>query len=215
MKRSTRVLLGSILIGGFAYIGFTQIYGPYSVAQLQEEPLNVQVPVMQQLRGTSCGEAVITMVYNYAHPQTPIYEQDVIDYATAEGYFTEAVSPYTSPANMVKIARYYAEAVSTGTVINSGQGLSVLIRNLRKGKPVIIDVPSDFADIESEAHFIVVTGISVDPNRGDAVVIHYNDPLTGGYASADWTGDEGVWNAWRNNVDPGGSGWWLVISPPK
>ena len=215
MKRTTRIGLGWMLIGALAYIGFTQLYGQYSVSRLRDEPLNLQVAPMTQSRGTSCGEAVITMVYNYAFPQTPIYEQDVIDYATAEGYFTEAVSPYTSPADMVKIARYYAEDVSAGNVISSGQGLSVLIRNLRNGDPVIIDVPSNFADPESVAHFIVVTGISVDPNRSDAIVIHYNDPLTGGYESADWTGDEGVWNAWQNNGDPGGSGWWLVISPPN
>jgi peptidase C39-like protein len=215
MKISGRILLSWILIGGLAYIGFTQIYGQYSASRLQEEPLKLQVAPMTQSRGTSCGEAVITMVYNYAHPQTPIYEQAVIEYATAQGYFTETVSPYTSPADMVKIARYYAEAVSTGAVINSGQGLSVLTRKLRRGEPVIIDVLSNFADPESEAHFIVVTGISLDSNRGDAVVIHYNDPLTGGSESADWAGTEGVWNAWRNNGDPGGSGWWLVISSPK
>ena len=214
MKKSKRILLSWILIGGLAYIGFTQIYGQYSTSQLQDEPLNLQVAPMTQSRGTSCGEAVITMVYNYAYPQTPIQEQEVIDYAAAEGYFTEAVSPYTSPADMVKIARYYADDVSTGGVINSGQGLSVLIQKLRRGESVIIDVLSNFADPESEAHFIVVTGIALDPNRGDAIVIHYNDPLTGGYASADWAGTQGVWNAWRNNGDPGGSGWWLVLSPP-
>ena len=175
----------------------------------------LQVATFQQSRGTSCGEAVIAMVYNYAYPQTPIYEQEVIDYATAEGYFTEGVSPYTSPANMVKIAEYYADNVSHGTLINSGQGLSLLIQKLRNGEPVIIDVLSNFTDPESEAHFIVVTGISTDPDRENVVVIHYNDPLTGTYESADWAGDQGVWNAWKNNRDPGGPGWWLVISPPS
>jgi len=215
MKKSIRNLFSLFLVGGLAYAGSTQFYGQYSVSQLQQQPLILQVPTLQQSSGTSCGEAVITMVYNYAFPQTPIYEQDVIAYATAEGYFTESVSPYTSPANMVKIVKYYADDVSTGGVINSGQGLSLLIQRLRNGEPVIIDVLSNFTDPESEAHFIVVTGISVDPNRENALVIHYNDPLTGTYESADWAGVEGVWNAWKNNRDPGGPGWWLVISPPS
>ena len=215
MKKSILTLFSLIFVGGLAYAGSMQIYGQYLASKLQQNPLNLKVAPLQQVRGTSCGEAVITMVYNYAYSQTPIREQDVIEYATAEGYFTETVSPYTSPADMVYIAEYYAEAVSTGAVINSGQGLSVLIQKLRNGEPVIIDVLSNLSDPESEAHFIVVTGISVDPNRDDAIVIHYNDPLTGGYESAEWAGNEGVWNAWKNNGDPGGSGWWLVISPPQ
>jgi len=213
-KRPIPVIYSWILIGVVAYVGFTLLDRQYSVSQLQQVPLSLQIAPILQMRSTSCGEAVITMVYNYAYPETPIYEQAVIDYATAQGYFTETVSPYTSPADMVKLAEYYADSVATGGVINSGQGLSLLMRRLRNGEPVIIDVFSNFADPESEAHFIVVTGISVDPNRGDAIVIHYNDPFTGGYASADWSGSEGIWNAWKNNRDPGGSGWWLVISPP-
>ncbi len=214
MKKSIPGLFSLILIGGLVYAGAFQMYGRYLVSQLEQTPLSIPVSQLQQSRATSCGEAVITMTYNYAHPQTPIDEQDVIAYAAAEGYFTEAFSPFTSPADMVKIAEYYTENISSGGVINSGQGLSLLIQKLRGGEPVIIDVLSNFADPESEAHFIVVIGISIDPNRADAIVIHYNDPLTGTYESADWAGDEGVWNAWQNNRDPGGPGWWLVISPP-
>jgi hypothetical protein len=92
--------------------------------------------------------------------------------------------------------------------------LSLLDQKLHNDEPVIIDVLSDFSDPQSEAHFIVVTGISVDPARNHAVIIHYNDPLTGTQESDDWEGSQGVWNAWRTNGDPGGSGWWLVISPP-
>ena len=77
-----------------------------------------------------------------------------------------------------------------------------------------IDVLSNFSDPDSGAHFIVVTGISVDAQRGNAVVIHYNDPLTGTKKSSDWSGSEGVWNAWLTNGDPGGAGWWMVISSP-
>jgi hypothetical protein len=205
-------LISFIGIGALAFAGFSQMMGQNSIARLQREPLNLEIPVIKQLTGTSCGEAVIVMAYNYAHPQTPLNEQEVIDYATAQGYFTPGVPPFTSPANMVKIAEYYAEDISTGTVKNSSEGLSLLIRRLRAGEPVIIDVLSDFSDPTSEAHFILVTGIFVDPARGNAIVIHYNDPLTGTQESYDWTGSEGVWNAWQNNGDPGGSGWWMVIA---
>jgi hypothetical protein len=113
---------------------------------------------------------------------------------------------------MVKIAENYADEVSSRNVLSSRQGLALLIQSLRRGDPVIIDVLSDFTDPESEAHFIVVTGVSVDSGRANTVVIHYNDPLTGTQSSADWLGEQGVWNAWRTNGDPGGSGWWMVIS---
>lgn len=201
-------------MGGLLVIGFTEAFGQYSTSQLQNEPIHLQVPVLQQSRGTSCGEAVITMTYNYAYPSTPVTEQEVIEFAAANGYFTEGIPPFTSPANMVKIAEYYADEVSAGNVISSAQGLSLLRQKLRSGEPVIIDVLSDFSDPESEAHFVVVTGISVDTARNNAVLIHYNDPLTGTQEADDWDGPQGVWNAWQTNGDPGGAGWWLAIAPP-
>jgi Peptidase_C39 like family len=207
-------ILSFLCISGLMLIGFTEAFGQYSLSQLQQEPLNLQVPVLKQSRGTSCGEAVIAMTYNYAYPNMPVTEQEVIEYAATNGYFTEDLTPFTSPANMVKVAKYYADHVLTGIVISSGQGLSLLRQNLRRGEPVIIDVLSDFSDPQSEAHFVVVTGMSVDPARDNAVIIHYNDPLTGTQESDDWAGSQGVWNAWRTNGDPGGAGWWLVISPP-
>ena len=210
----SRRIIGLICIAGLALVGFTEAVGRYSTLRLQQDPVILQVPVLQQSSGTSCGEAVIAMTYNYAYPDTPISEQEVIAYATANEYYTPGLAPFTSPANMVKIAKYYTEDISTGRVFTSGQGLALLIQKLRGGEPIIIDVLSNFRDPESEAHFIVVTGLSVDPSHGNAVIVHYNDPLTGTQASADWAGSEGVWNAWRTNGDPGGSGWWLVISPP-
>jgi hypothetical protein len=210
----SRKILSFLCVGGLALIGFMEASGQYSISQLQQEPLNLPVPVLQQSRGTSCGEAVIAMTYNYAYPNTPITEQQVIEYAAANGYFTEDLPPFTSPANMVKITEYYTEDLSTGIVLSAGQGLSLLQQKLRDGEPVIIDVLSNFSDPKSEAHFVVVTGISIDPARDNAVIIHYNDPLTGTAESADWDGDQGLWNAWRTNGDPGGAGWWLVISPP-
>jgi len=215
LKKLARLKIISLIgIGALALAGFRQMIGQYSVSRLQDEPLNLQIDPILQSKSTSCGEAVIVMAYNYAHPQTPLTEQEVIEYATAHGYFTPGVPPFTSPENMVKIARHYMDEISTGTVRNSSEGLSLLIRRLRAGDPVIIDVLSNFSDPKSEAHFIVVTGTSVDSARGNAVIIQYNDPFTGTKESADWSGSEGVWNAWQNNRDPGGSGWWMVSAVP-
>jgi hypothetical protein len=202
-----------IFVGSLLYAGFTQMFKSNLISQVQKDPLDLGVDVIRQLKSSSCGEAMITVAYNYAHPQTPIQEQEVIDYAISNGYYTEDLPPYTSPSSMVKIAKYYADDVSTGTVTNSDQGLILLIQKLQKGEPVIIDVLSNFKNPQSEAHFVIVTGISVGQDRENTVVIHYNDPLTGRKESADWLGMEGVWNAWKSNDDPGGSGWWLVISP--
>lgn len=93
--------------------------GQNSLSRIQEKPLNLEVPVITQSRGTSCGEAVIMMAYNYAYPTTPLDEQEVIEFAAAQGYYTEELAPFTSPANMVKIAKYYADDVSTGTVFSA------------------------------------------------------------------------------------------------
>lgn len=209
----SRKILSFLCIGGLVVIGFTEAFGQYSLSRLQNTPVNLPVPVLQQSRGTSCGEAVIVMTYNYAYPNTPVTEQQVIEYAAANGYFTEDLPPFTSPANMVKIAEYYADNVSSGTVLSARQGLSLLQQKLHNGEPVIIDVLSNFSDPESEAHFVVVTGISFDTARNNAVIIHYNDPLTGTAESADWDGSQGVWNAWQTNGDPGGAGWWMVLAP--
>jgi hypothetical protein len=213
-KRSRLKLIGLIGIAALALAAFSQMMQQSSIERLQQEPLDIQVDAIQQSKSTSCGEAVIVIAYNYAHPQTPIHEQEVIEYATVQGYFTEEVPPFTSPTNMVKIARHYAAKISTGTVLSSNQGLLLLIQRLRAGEPVIIDVLSNFSDPGSEAHFILVTGISTDPTRENAIIVYYNDPLSGTKESDDWSGSEGVWHAWQNNGDPGGPGWWLVISPP-
>jgi len=213
-NRSRLKMVGLVGIGALALAAFSQMMQQSSIMRLQQEPLDLQVDAIQQSESTSCGEAVIAMAYNYAYPQTPINEREVIEYATTQGYFTAGVPPFTSPANMVKIARHYADKVSTGTVLSSRQGLLLLVQRLRADEPVIIDVLSNFSDPDSEAHFILVIGVSTDPNRENVIVIHYNDPLTGTQESADWAGNEGVWNAWQNNGDPGGPGWWMVITSP-
>jgi hypothetical protein len=180
---------------------------------MQGESVMLQIPPLAQMQATSCGEAVIVMTYNYAHPESPLNEADVIAYAAEKGYFTEASEPFTSPANMVKIARNYTNDYSSGKVFSSDQGLALLIRRLKNGEPVIIDVQTNLNDPTSGAHFVVVTGLIVDPNDPDLVTIHYNNPQTGVNESALWAGETGIWRSWQNNPDPGGSGWWMVISP--
>lgn len=206
-------LISFFSAGILLFAGFTKVASINSVAQLQTEPIFLDVPVVKQSSGTSCGEAVVAMVYNYAFPLQTISEGQVIEYAKSNGYYTPERFPYTSPANMVKIAENYAEQVNHGVVRTQSQGLALLLSRLRAGEPVTIDVLSNFSDPQSEAHFIVVTGISMDTQRNNAVVIHYNDPLTGAKLSSDWAGSTGLWNAWQTNGDPGGAGWWMVISP--
>lgn len=153
------------------------------------------------------------MAYNYAYPETQIREQDVIEYALAQGYYTERRIPYTSPKNMVNIASHYADTVSTGTVDNQDAALAFLTQKLTNGEPVIIDIRTRLYDPKSSAHFVVVTGISIDKNP-NWTKIYFNDPLTGTNRWGYWLGVEGVWNAWQNNGDPGGRGWWMLISSP-
>lgn len=175
-------------------------------------PRLLRVETLLQSRYTSCGEAVITMAYNYANPETPLLEEDVIEFAVEEGLFTERRWPFTSPEDMVEIASHYADGVRTGNVTTQEEGLALLVEQLREGEPVIIDVLVRLYDPDSAPHFILVTGISVDPKKG--VLIHYNDPLSGKAWAHRWDGNEGVWHAWKTNSDPGGPGWWLVIPPP-
>jgi hypothetical protein len=216
MKKQSRLkIIGLIGIAALALASFRQMLQLSAIEKLQQEPLSIEVEAIRQSRPTSCGEAVIVMAYNHAYPGTPVSEQDVIEYAASQGYFTEEISPFTSLANMAKIARHYTAQISTGRVLSPNQGLYLLVQCLRAGEPVIIDVLSNFSDPGSDAHFIVVTGISTDPNRENALVIHYNDPLTGAKEMDDWSGDQGVWHAWHNNGDPGGPGWWMVISPSQ
>lgn len=205
------VLVG---VGILFHSGFTSFSKEALTRQLEEEPLNLPVEPIQQLRATSCGEAAITMTYNYVFSETHIQEADVITYAAANGYFTEDFEPFTSPAAMVKIARHYADDVSTGRVYAPEQGLALLVERLQNDEPVIIDVLTRLDDPSASAHFVIVTGASVDPDQEGVIIIHYNDPLTGLNDSAHWEGEGGIWNAWQGNSDPGGSGWWMVIHRP-
>jgi hypothetical protein len=177
--------------------------------------MNLPVGVILQSKYTSCGPAVIAMAYKYAYPETRVTEVRLIGYATKEGYYTESKPPFTSPENMVHIAEHYAavNTVSSGNVETAEDGLALLTKKLTSGEPVIIDVTSRLYDLDSGAHFVLVTGITLDVNP-NKTRLYFNDPLTGTNRWGYWLGGEGVWNAWKNNDDPGGSGWWMVISSP-
>ncbi len=194
-----------------AWVGISHRYQAQSLRQ--DTPVMLQVPPLVQAQGTSCGEAVIVMTYNYIYSETPLSEAEVIAYATENGYFTEETEPFTSPSNMRNIARHYVDDHTSGNVLSESQGLALLIRNLQKGDPVIIDVLTHFDDPTSSAHFVLVTGIARDVNDPTLITVYFNNPLTGLNESAPWQGDTGVWHAWQNNPDPGGKGWWMVISP--
>jgi hypothetical protein len=177
--------------------------------------MNLPVAVILQSKYTSCGPAVIAMAYKYAYPETRVNETRIIGYAAREEYYTESKPPFTSPENMVRIAEHYAaeDTVSSGVVETAEDGLKLLTKKLTAGEPVIIDVTSRLYDLDSGAHFVLVTGITLDDNP-NKVKLYFNDPLTGTNRWGYWLGGEGVWNAWKNNGDPGGAGWWMVISSP-
>ncbi len=213
-KRKPNLLLLLVLgLVSVALLSAAWFRRGYSSVRLQEQPILLDVPALAQSQGTSCGEAVIVMAHNYAYPEAPISEAEVIAYATENGYFTEETEPFTSPANMIKIARNYAVEYDSGRVFSSYDGLALLIRHLRAGQPVIIDVITYLDDPASDAHFVLVTGVSADPADPNVITIHYNNPLNGQKESAPWNGETGIWHAWQNNPDPGGPGWWLVIGP--
>ena len=106
-KQSRLKIIGLIGIAALAVAAFRQVRQQSAIEKLAQGPLSIEVEPIRQSKPTSCGEAVIVMAYNYAYPGTPVSEQDVIEYATSQGYFTEELSPFTSPADMVKIARHY------------------------------------------------------------------------------------------------------------
>ena len=216
MKKSARtslLIIGLASISALLYNGFVPLSEAYVVRQVQSNSLILPAQPIQQKQGTSCGEAAITMAYNYAFPGTRIQESDVIAYATQMGYFTFDRPPFTSPTNMVKITEKYADEVTSGSVMTKQQGLLLLFQKLQNNEPIIIDVLTRPNDPSSGAHFVVVTGISIDQSHEDAI-IHYNNPLTGRSEAAPWAGTEGIWNAWQNNGDPRGAGWWMTIRAP-
>lgn len=209
--RTSALILALAGIGALLYSSFVPLSESTLIRQLQQEALILAVEPLQQQQVTSCGEAAITMAYNYAYPENSIQESDVIAYATEKGYFTPDRLPFTSPADMIKIAKNYADDVSHGRVMTQAQGLRLFVQKLQDNEPVIIDVRTRLDDPTAGAHFVVVTAVSINPNHENTILIYYNDPLTGHTESASWAGEDGIWNAWQNNPDPGGAGWWMTI----
>lgn len=197
-----KLILASLICMSLFTLGFTGQPDQYS--------LHLQVPALAQSWSTSCGEAALVMVYNYAFPQQPLKESDVIQFAVNNGYFTPDRSPFTKPADMANILENYTEDYTGGNVTQPGEGVELLIRNLYEGRPVVIDITTRLNRPGSAAHFVVVTGLVIDQRNN--ITVYYNDPLTGRNESAPWDGNNGVWNAWQHNGDPGGAGWWLVIA---
>ncbi len=149
--------------------------------------VHLHLAPIEQAEATSCGEAALTMAYNYAHPHAGIGERAFIDYAESKGLFTPRRAPFTSPANMVTIAQHFAGLVLTGNVASAKEGLGLLWQQLEAGRPVVIDITMRLDDPELGAHFVVITGLSVDPLKGKTTV-NYNNPLVGEANSADWDG---------------------------
>ncbi len=178
------------------------------------ETIQLAVNPLQQLKITSCGPAVLAMALNHAFPQEKVSERDILTYAEMQGWYTETKYPYTSPENMVNLARHYAKNISTGHATHDQDGLEILFRQLRRGNPIMVDALTLLDDPRSGAHFVLVTGLSVSPDNKYAVTVTYIDPLTGQAKSAPYYGEGGLWDAWRRNGDPGGAGWWLVIPLP-
>ena len=197
-------------------VAFTPLQESYWDRQLREHgKMNLPVRVLRQSEPMSCGEAAITMAYNYAFPEARITEEEVIDFAAGKGYYTERNFPFTSPDDMVRIADHYAaNTVSTDWVKSADEGLSLLTEKLTGGDPVIIDIVTRLDDLDSGAHFVVITGLEYDPANLNGTKILYNDPRLGRNLSSNWLGVGGIWNAWQNNGDPDGSGWWMVIASP-
>lgn len=213
--RTSLVILALISMGAVLYSGFIPLSEKSVIGQLQEQPLILLVTPLLQEQVTSCGEAAITMAYNYTYPEAPMQESNVIAYATKMGYFTADRPPFTSPANMLNIAKHYTDKVSSGRILTESQGLMLLFQKIQNNEPIVIDVLTRLHDPDSGAHFVVVTGISLDETHEDTILIHYNNPLTGQGESAPWSGTDGLWNAWQKNGDPGGAGWWMAFDAPE
>ena len=128
------------------------------------------------------------------------------------GLYTPDTPPFTSPGNVVAIGQSFGVPVESANVASADDGLALLSQELQAGNPVIIDVTTRLDDLSSGAHFVVVTGVATDPWTGQ-VSVSYSNPLDGQAESAGFSGQGGIWDAWQNNGDSGGSGRWLVVAP--
>ncbi len=216
MKQAKNVLalaaVFSLLTAGASYnVGVAEGRTTGAPRDIQTPSVLLDVTPIEQSRATSCGEAAIAMADNYANPADLISEETIVEYAERSGLYTPDTAPFTSPADMVVIAQHFAGMVDVGNVHSQDEGLALLLQELDGGQPVIIDVTTRLDDPTSGAHFVIVTGFSTDPQSGNTTIT-FNNPLSGEQHAARWDGAEGIWNAWQNNGDPGGAGWWMVIS---
>src|SRR5258707_14134759 len=77
--KSIRILAVIIMasVNSLLNSGFTSVpVENYLIYQLERGSLNLHVKSIQQKKITSCGEAAITMAYNYAYSQSPLEELD-------------------------------------------------------------------------------------------------------------------------------------------
>src|SRR5512139_4056420 len=104
----TLVAFALVAIGGPVYTGVARMDENAIGQRVDEQPLHLIVRPVRQSEVNSCGEAAILMAYNYANPDTTLNEGLIIDYSKSMGYYTRDRFPFTSPANMVKIARNFS-----------------------------------------------------------------------------------------------------------
>src|SRR5512141_2265287 len=91
------MIINLLAISALVSSAFVPLADSYWKRKLQQDgKMNLPLHAILQSKFTSCGEAVITMAYNYAYPESQISEQEVIDYATKQGLFTERKWPFTS-----------------------------------------------------------------------------------------------------------------------
>jgi hypothetical protein len=179
-----------------------------------------EVPLYPQPNAETCGEAAFVMAWNYAHSNEALNLDEVIAVAAQMGWYipSDPAGVYTSPAHMLDMANYYAsqhgaQSVETGQMTNSQQALLFLFSQVMLGHPVIVNVTTLIGDIESPAHFVVVTGVSLIDAE-----IYYNDPY-GYIAPNQHQADQGrvhwtmFWNSWSNNGDDNnkGNGWYMIV----
>lgn len=191
---------------------------PVSSPEIQT-PQTIQlynVPVISQSLGTSCGEAAFAMAYNYAYPDNPISEWDVIQVAVTHGWYklNDPARVFTSPVHLQDIGNFFAGINVTAGNVSRFDPVSaeqLLIEQLLQGHPVIVDVNAIMGDTGSSSHFVVVTGIDLQKE-----LVYYNDPYGYNPSGARQAGRRIsawniFWNSWAGNSDPNGAGWYMTL----
>ena len=153
------------------------------------------------------------MAWNYRHQTDQLEVNDVFNTAYNNGFY-ETQEPWTSPAHMQDMGRYYSNQyrvlppVSGNIDTENKEGArEFLTGELMSGNPLIVDVTTPLGNKDNPTHFVVVTG--VNEQNGEWYII-YNDPIPGtaGEKIVEW---DKLWLSWRGNKDEGGQGWWMVV----